>query len=92
MKTIALIPIDNRSVCYELPKLITNLDDEYNLLLPKRKFLGDLKNNAHINRIFDWLSNLKNIDYLIISLDTLAYGGLIPQEEVRILLRLLSQE
>lgn len=78
MKTIALIPIDNRSVCYELPHLITNLDDEYNLLLPKRKFLGDLKNNADINRIFDWLSNLKNIDYLIISLDTLAYGGLIP--------------
>ncbi len=77
MKTIAFIPIDNRSVCYELPKQIVKLDSQYKLLLPDRDLLGDLTKNADIDSIFNWLKNLNNIDIVIISLDTIAYGGLI---------------
>lgn len=78
MSKIALIPIDNRPVCYTLPQQITDLAKEHELFLPDRKLLGDLTKNADINSILDWLKNLKDIDIFILSLDTIAYGGLIP--------------
>lgn len=78
MKKIALIPIDNRPVCYTLPILTANINPEVKLFLPNRKFLGSLTKNADIEAIFEWLEELKNVDYIVISADTLIYGGLIP--------------
>ena len=78
MKNIVLIPIDNRPVCYELPKQITKLSDDYNLLLPEKNLLGSLNQIADCNILLKWLENLKDIDIIVISLDTIAYGGLIP--------------
>ena len=78
MKKIALIPIDNRPVCYQLPKLNADIDKDTVLLMPDRKFLGSLEKNADTQALFDWLEDLQEIDYLIISADTLIYGGLIP--------------
>ena len=78
MSKIALIPIDNRPVCYTLPKQIVELAKENELFLPDRNLLGDLTKNANINAIFEWLKSLKDIDVFVISLDTIAYGGLIP--------------
>jgi len=75
---IALIPIDNRPVCYSLPKQIIDCTNDYQLFLPDRKLLGDLEKIADIDEIFEWLKNLEDIDYIVLSLDTLAYGGLIP--------------
>ncbi len=75
---IALIPIDNRPVCYTLPEITSKIDDDFELYLPDRKYLGDLKHQADIENLFKWLSELPKIDGLVISLDTLAYGGLIP--------------
>ena len=77
MPKIALIPIDNRPVCYTLPKQIVGLAKENQLLLPNRNLLGDLTKNANIDAIFDWLKSLTNIDIFVVSLDTIAYGGLI---------------
>ena len=74
---IGLIPIDNRPVCYSLPKLISEIDTSLELILPPREYLGDLANSANKNKIFDWLKSLENIDALIVSLDTIAYGGLV---------------
>lgn len=73
---IAFIPIDNRPVCYNLPVQITQ--ENIKLFVPEREFLGDLKKNANIEKIFEWLENLPSVDAFIISLDTVAYGGLIP--------------
>lgn len=78
MVRIALLPIDNRPVCYTLVQNIVALAKEHELFLPDRKLLGDLTKNADINSILDWLKNLKNIDIFVLSLDTIAYGGLIP--------------
>lgn len=75
---IAFIPIDNRPVCYSLPVQIVDTNDSINLFLPNRKFLGGLNKPCDIEGIFNWLEHLENIDTFIISLDTLAYGGLIP--------------
>lgn len=74
---IAFIPIDNRPVCYTLPEQICAIDDEIKLYMPDRKWLGDLTKYADVDRIFKWLVNLPKVDAIILSLDTVAYGGLI---------------
>lgn len=77
-KKAAVIPIDNRPVCYSLVRQIADLTGDYEVYLPNIELLGDLKNSADINGILSWLEGLGNIDILIMSLDTVAYGGLIP--------------
>lgn len=79
MKKYALIPIDNRPVCYTLPMQISDIDNDTELFLPERQFLGDLTKNADTKAILNWMESLPNgLDAIIISLDTIAYGGLIP--------------
>lgn len=75
---IAFIPIDNRPVCYTLAQQIADIDEELELLLPPREMLGDLKKIANIHGLLQWLKDLPQIDKAIISLDTIAHGGLIP--------------
>ena len=75
---ICFIPIDNRPVCYNLAKDIAAIDNDIELLIPPREYLGDLKKNAKVNLIIDWLKQISVCDAMILSLDTLAYGGLIP--------------
>ncbi len=54
------------------------MDENIELLLPPREYLGDLTKTAQIDKILDWMKSLSNCDVMILSLDTLAYGGLIP--------------
>ena len=75
---ICFIPIDNRPVCYNLAKDICAVDKNIELFIPPREFLGDLTKPAKIEELFQWLENLPKTDCMIIALDTLAYGGLIP--------------
>jgi hypothetical protein len=75
---LAFMPIDNRPVCYTLPKLIAQIDDRLEFFIPERKLLGDLTKSANIEGLFEWLKNLPKLDGIILSLDTIAYGGLIP--------------
>ena len=75
---IAFLPIDNRPVCYTLAKDITDIDESIELYLPPREFLGDLTKTANIEKLINWLENLPPVDNMILSLDTLVYGGLIP--------------
>ena len=74
---IALIPIDNRPVCYNLPKEIAKIDFEINLFIPDRSLLGDLNKPADIDGIMNWLSRIEEVDAVVVALDTVAYGGLI---------------
>lgn len=78
MSRIALIPIDNRPVCYQLPKMIAEQAQEHSLYLPDMDLLGDLTKTAKTDKLLEWIKNLNDIDIFIISLDTIAYGGLIP--------------
>ncbi|MBR1460062.1 DUF4127 family protein [bacterium] len=75
---IAFLPIDNRPVCYTLAQTIAGIDSEIEFFIPDRKYLGDLKNIADIEALTDWLNKLPSVDAIIMSLDTIAYGGLIP--------------
>ena len=75
---IAFIPIDNRPVCYTLPEQICAMNDEINLFIPERGMLGGLTKIADVEGIFEWFKGLENIDAVVMCLDTIAYGGLIP--------------
>lgn len=75
---IAFLPIDNRPVCYSLAKNITEIDSDIELFIPPREFLGSLSKNADIESLFLWLENLPEVDAMVLSLDTITYGGLIP--------------
>ncbi len=75
---VCFIPIDNRPVCYNLAKDICAIDKSIELFIPPREYLGDLKKTADINKLFVWLENIPKTDIMILSLDTLVYGGLIP--------------
>ena len=75
---ICFVPIVNRPVCYSLAKDIAAIDEDIELLTPPREFLGDLTKSARVNEILDWLENIPACDAMVLSLDTIAYGGLIP--------------
>lgn len=74
---IGFVPIDNRPVCYTLPEQIAAIDESIELFMPDRSLLGSLTKYADTDKLFEWLKNLPELDAVIISLDTLAYGGLI---------------
>ena len=75
---IAFVPIDNRPVCYTLAQQIAEIDKNLELFLPPRDMLGDLTKTADIDGIIGWLQKLDKVDKIVVSLDTVAYGGLIP--------------
>ncbi len=75
---ICFIPIDNRPVCYNLTKDICAIDESIELFIPPRQYLGDLTKGADRDVLIDWMKHLPYMDAMILSLDTLAYGGLIP--------------
>lgn len=100
---IAFVPIDNRPVCYTLPELIAQIDSSIEFFLPKRGLLGDLTTQADIEGLFHWLEQLPKLDAIVLSLDTLAYGGLIPsrrcpetfeqiKERIEVLRKILEQK
>lgn len=84
MPNILLIPIDNRPVCYQLPKLMAEIDNNINLFMPNKEYLGGLNTSANYNKILEWTQTTlqeNTIDFAVIALDTIAYGGLIPSRQ-----------
>ncbi len=82
MKKIALIPIDNRPICYTLAEQICAVNEDLKLYLPDRNLLGGLYDMADISAILEWLKGLPQMDYIIVSLDTIAYGGLVASRRI----------
>ena len=75
---ICVIPIDNRPVCYNLIKDTLAIDSQIELFLPPRDYLGGLDKNADVSKLLDWIKKCPKSDVIVLSLDTIAYGGLIP--------------
>ena len=79
---IAFLPIDNRPVCYSLAMDICAVDETMELVIPPRELLGDLTKSAQRDELLEWISELSDCDGIILSLDTLVYGGLIPSRRI----------
>jgi len=81
-KRIVFIPLDSRPVNTFLPEQLAGLAG-MRLVRPPMKLLGDLKNPADRPRVIEWLSGRleKGADALIVSVDLLAYGGLVASRK-----------
>ncbi|EKE04359.1 MAG: hypothetical protein ACD_20C00085G0016 [uncultured bacterium] len=78
---IILIPLDNRPVSYTLPVQIGQLNNNVEVLVPPRELIGGLTHNTNVDNVLLWLNETiqnNKIDFIVCSLDTIAYGGLIP--------------
>lgn len=74
---VCFLPIDNRPVCTTLASDIVACSSGVEFFTPPRDFLGGLNTYTNIEKIYDWMQNLPKVDYMIVSLDTIAYGGLV---------------
>jgi hypothetical protein len=78
LNTLALLPLDARPVCLDLPKRLAATCG-LTLLTPAPELLGQLKAPAAWPTLKHWLEQtLPTADAALISLDMLAFGGLIP--------------
>lgn len=87
---LALIPLDERPVNTALPVRLGRVAN-CEVLLPPREMLGNKKEAGNYEGLGDWLISVApEVDGLIVSVETLAFGGLIasrithtPLEEAR---------
>lgn len=87
MLNILLIPIDNRPVCYDLPVQTVQICDDAQIFIPPKELLGGLTTYADYDGLFSWLKKTvaeNRIDYAVLSLDTIAYGGLVASRRIEI--------
>ena len=76
MKSIILLPLDERPCNFDFPSKIFN-GEKYTIIRPEH--LGQKKTPASYEFIRDFLlANIEKADAAVISIDTLLYGGLIP--------------
>jgi hypothetical protein len=73
---LALVPLDNRPCNARFPLQITAIAGD-ELLLPEPELLGDLHHAGDAQGVAHWVGALPEIGALIVSIDMLAYGGLV---------------
>lgn len=75
---VALVPLDDRPVCLQYPELMAPLAHAV-IVAPPRPTLGRFTTPGNTAAIERWLTSLdlSSIDALIVSVDMLAYGGLV---------------
>ena len=80
---MVLLPLDDRPVNYDYPTYLARLAG-YELHLPPREWLGNpWRDSQHIHLVEWLLKEAESADILILALDTLAYGGLVPSRTSR---------
>lgn len=79
MKKIAYLPLDERPCNYDFPYLLTQGSDNLCIARPPIDSMGKKKQPANCDELCDFLlRECCDADYLIVALDTLLYGGIIP--------------
>ncbi len=75
---ILVLPLDDRPVNYDTPKYLAR-SAGMEVLLPEREWLGNPWRPSQHERLVQWLiESVPLADAVILAVDTLAYGGLIP--------------
>lgn len=79
MKKIVYLPLDERPCNLAYPTAVSEGHEAYILLSPDLSVMGRKKTPADFDKIKSFLlSECYDADQLIIALDTLLYGGIIP--------------
>lgn len=81
---VLYVPLDDRPCNAKFPRLLARMVD-FELIMPPLDLLGEPRQGAQPKRIADWLLQRRGqIDCAIISLDMLAYGGLVPSRTMSV--------
>jgi hypothetical protein len=81
--SILVLPMDDRPCTYNFPKQLGAMAG-VNLLIPPREMMGNLEHPADRKKLAKWvLAKAPEIECVILSVDALAYGGLIPSRKSR---------
>lgn len=74
---IVLMPLDERPCNHDYPRMMPKADFE--LVLPPKHLMGQKKTPAPTQAIAQWLlEQVDTADAMILSLDMLIYGGIVP--------------
>jgi hypothetical protein len=75
---VLYLPLDERPCNLNFPQQLAQITD-LSLVVPDRNLLGRTKTPASFDGIRQWLKQeAADADYLIVSLDMLVYGGIVP--------------
>ena len=75
---IIFLPLDDRPVNYDYPRMLAAVAGIH-VNLPPREWLGNPWRDSQHENLVRWLRDSSpNAEAVIIAIDTLAYGGLIP--------------
>ncbi|WP_162140155.1 DUF4127 family protein [Haploplasma axanthum] len=78
MKKIIVIPLDERPCNYYFNQYMTK-GMPYEVMAPPMEYMGNKKTPGNINKLIEWLTKeSKDADGLVIALDTILYGGIVP--------------
>jgi hypothetical protein len=82
---ILLIPLDDRPPCLQFTERIAMIANAQ-IISPPREMLGRYTDPGKSEEIVKWLKglDLKSFDAAIISMDMLAYGGLVASREYQV--------
>jgi len=81
-KTIGFIPQDNRPVSFRQPVMAAQVAG-YKIITPPSGLLGYRTKPGDCDKISEWfIENFSKADGWVISLDMLAYGGLVASREL----------
>lgn len=79
MRKIVYLPLDERPCNYDFPYLITEGSERVTVVRPPLELMGKKKTPADTEALCDFvIRECRDADYLILALDTLLYGGIIP--------------
>ena len=79
MKKIVYLPLDERPCNYDFPYQALEGSRYIRLITPPIELMGKKKHPANCDGLCDFIvGECRDADYLILSLDTLLYGGIIP--------------
>ena len=79
MRKIVYLPLDERPCNYDFPYLVTESSDKVKVVRPPLELMGKKKHPAGTDALSDFVvRECRDADYLILALDTLLYGGIIP--------------
>lgn len=79
---VLLIPLDDRPPCYQWVVKMGEIGDA-EVVAPPRELLGKFTEFGKSDQIIEWVKkqDLKSFDAAVISIDMLAYGGLVAMRE-----------
>ena len=79
MIKIMYIPVDERPCTYMYAQRLVEDNDKVEMLVPPKNMLGDKKVPANVDMLWDWINkNISDCDYMVVSIDMLIYGGIVP--------------